>query len=493
MNYSVTVQDYFSSIEDSKVKKYIQTNPKYKHFKQTHFTAGDEEQFNEQLEQLEQLELSSYKPRIHLKKNLFKDFEFKSLFWEKYKKSNLDEKIRLNTFNHFFHKFKKGTFVKIQNNELKLFLPFSKNKFVNEWSDKIKIDPKYGNMYNFIEHINKMLGKQYRISINKFCNNWYANNCLIRYEFPVHEGDSNVPQMSDMLKTLCKERKIPDIEFFMNRRDFPQLKRNGTEAYEHIFGDNQPLLSHNYTKYIPFLSMVTTKEHADIPIPTGDDWTRIASLENKFFATSKDFPDIKLFNTPWKDRKPTAVFRGSSTGAGVTLDTNMRLKLASLNENQDFENDIPLLDAGITKWQLRPRKLKDNDYLQTIDVENLGIPLKSFLTPYQQSEYKYIINIDGHVSAFRLSLEMSMGCCILLVDSKYDLWFKSMIKPMIHYIPVKKDLSDLIEKIKWCRENDKKAEDIAKNAKEFYLRYLQKDGILDYLQKIIIDLKKYIK
>jgi len=167
----------------------------------------------------------------------------------------------------------------------------------------------------------------------------------------------------------------------------------------------------------------------------------------------------------------------------------MRLKLAKLSET----SEIPLLDVGITKWQLRPRKLKDSNYLQTIDINEIGIQLKPFLTPYQQAEYKYIINLDGHVSAFRLSLEMSMGCCILLVDSKYELWFKSMIKPMVHYVPIKSDLSDLIEQIKWCRENDTKVEEIAKNAKEFYIKYLQKDGILDYLQKILIDLKKYIK
>jgi hypothetical protein len=488
------VRDYFLSFEESKLKKTIQTNPKYKYFKQTHFTAGDEEQFHKKLGQLE-LGQTIYKSRIHLKKNIFKDFEFKSLFWEKYKKSNT-ELIRMNTFNHFFNKFKKGTFVKIQNNELKVFLPFSKQKFVNEWSDKIKIDPKYGNMYNFIEYINKMTGKSYKININKFCNNWYANNCLIRYEFPIHEGDSNVPQMSDMLKTLCKERKIPDIEFFMNRRDFPQLKRNNTEAYEHLFGENQPLLSHNYTKYTPFLSMVTTKEHADIPIPTGDDWSRISSIENKFFTGSKEYPDVKQFNIPWIHRKPTAIFRGSSTGAGVTIDTNMRLKLAYLSVNLEMNSEPPLLDAGITKWQLRPRKLKDCEYLQTIDIYNLekmGIKLVSFLTPIQQSEYKYIINVDGHVSAFRLSLEMSMGCCILLVESKYELWFKSLIKPMIHYVPVKEDLSDLIEKIKWCRDNDTEAEKIAENSKEFYKKYLDKNAILDYLQKIFVDLKKYIK
>jgi tRNA A-37 threonylcarbamoyl transferase component Bud32 len=85
---------------------------------------------------------------------------------------------------------------------------------------------------------------------------------------------------------------------------------------------------------------------------------------------------------------------------------------------------------------------------------------------------------------------MSMGCCILLADSKYRLWFRSLMKPMVEYVPIKSDLSDLIEKIKWCRVNDKACKKIAKNAKKFYLHYLQKDGALDYLQKIVIDLKK---
>ena len=83
-----------------------------------------------------------------------------------------------------------------------------------------------------------------------------------------------------------------------------------------------------------------------------------------------------------------------------------------------------------------------------------------------------------------------MGCCILLADSKYRLWFRSLMKPMVEYVPIKADLSDLIEKIKWCRTNDKTCKKIAKNARKFYLQYLQKDGTLDYLQKIVIDLKK---
>jgi spore maturation protein CgeB len=41
------------------------------------------------------------------------------------------------------------------------------------------------------------------------------------------------------------------------------------------------------------------------------------------------------------------------------------------------------------------------------------------------------------------------------------------LKPFVHYIPIKKDFSDLFEKIEYLKNNDKEAERIAKNAQEF--------------------------
>ncbi len=96
----------------------------------------------------------------------------------------------------------------------------------------------------------------------------------------------------------------------------------------------------------------------------------------------------------------------------------------------------------------KTKKNLNEKYLQTINIEKEA-PKVSPLTPEEQSKYKYIINIDGHVSAFRLSLEMSMGCCILLVKSTipnetfgWKMWFSHLLKPYIHYVPVKSDLSD---------------------------------------------------
>jgi len=40
--------------------------------------------------------------------------------------------------------------------------------------------------------------------------------------------------------------------------------------------------------------------------------------------------------------------------------------------------------------------------------------------------------------------------------------------PWVHYVPIKKDLSDLISTIEWLQQNDEKAKEIALNGKSLY-------------------------
>lgn len=148
-----------------------------------------------------------------------------------------------------------------------------------------------------------------------------------------------------------------------------------------------------------------------------------------------------------------------------------------------IKNTRKILDAGITKWNLRPRKIKDKSKLCTIQVEDTGLQLKDFKTSKEQSKYKYILNIDGHVSSFRLSNELGYKSVILKVDSKWKLWFSDLLKPGVHYIPIKNDLSNLITTIEWCINNDDKCKQIASNAREFYDKYLSNEGVLNTLQK----------
>jgi hypothetical protein len=458
------------------------SNPRYKHFCQEFFTAGDEEQFE------------LHRDKTNPEKIFFIDeTDYEEEVFEKYK--HLTGEDVTNTFKYIFHKFKKGIYIRIKDNKLTTFLPFSKAKFVNEWSDRIKT--KENSVVELMKKVNTIEGRSFNPKkINSNIGEWYANNCLLRYEYPINEGDTGTQHMKSMFEELCENKRVPNMEFFVNRRDFPILKRDGTEPYEHIYDcDDFPLVSHEYDKYVPILSSVTNEKFADVPIPTLEDWARVKAFENVSFPRTSSRQYIADFNVPFEVRKPTAVFRGASTGAGVTIETNPRLKIAQMSAMKCVDEDDGelLLDAGITEWNARPRKIKGESYLKTFDIDKLGINLVKKLLPEEQANYKYIVNIDGHVSAFRLSLELNMGSVILMVESMYRLWFTHMLTPYENYIPVKRDLSDLLEKIKWCKKNPETCEKIISNNKKFYATYLMKDGILSYLQKVLATLAPSFK
>lgn len=472
------IPDFFSSREEGKSIKHANTNPRYKFFKQTHFTAGDYEQF------LENWDKSSHVKSIN--PEVIPGLQLAPFY------KNLSSDDVLHTFEYIFHKYKKGIFFKIIGNELRVFLPFSKIEYTNEWSDKIRVNPsKYKNIYDLFQKSSVLSGHVYNPDkIHYMKDHWYANNGLLRYEFPISENDSGISTIRDMLLTLCRERNVPDGEYFINKRDFPILKKNRTEAYESIYGENVSLLSHSYEKYCPILGMTTTTDHADIPIPTWDDWSRVMFPEKVFGKDFLEYPDPHVLG--YRDKLDTAVFRGASTGLGTTIEDNPRLYFCFLSKQGRCDVDgKPFLDCSITKWNCRPRKTISNPYYDTIDkdlMESLGVG--DFMTMKDQAHYKFILHLPGHSEAYRLSMELAMGSVILYYPCRYKLWYSSWLKEYEHYVPLDpNNPEDVFDKIKWCKQNPEKCEKIAHNARQFYLEKLSKDAILDYLQNLLGNLQ----
>lgn len=461
----------YSSVDSANqhARTAVNTNPRYIYFKQTHFTAGDEDQFE------------TYRDKRNLNFSLpdstysFIDPRF----------CDLTELSVRNTFRYMFHKFKKGIFLQIRDGRVNVMLPFSKYKYTNDWHTDLTPNlDRFTDWNALFSCASRIEGHRFNPRrLNQFREYWYANNALLRCEYPIQEHDTGVAILSHMFQTLCAQRTIPDIEFFVNRRDYPLLTWDGTESYEAFYGNNTPLRSHNYSSYAPLLSMCTTDRHSDLPFPTTDEWSRVCQSKGIHFPNTRC---QSITNPPtWDTKKPVAVFRGSSTGYGLTPDTNPRLKVALLSLDHP-----EVLDAGLTKWNARPRKCPGSPIVDTFATDLVEqIPLRPYLSLEQQSLYKYIVHIDGHVAAFRLSAELNTGSVLLKVDSPYQLWFSEDLIPYTHYIPVKSDLSDLLSQIEWCRTHDAECQQIATNARAFYQSHLHEDGMLDYLQRLLCQLR----
>lgn len=64
--------------------------------------------------------------------------------------------------------------------------------------------------------------------------------------------------------------------------------------------------------------------------------------------------------------------------------------------------------------------------------------------------------MDGTVAAYRFPYLMLGNSAVFKQDSEYYEHFYKEMKPNVHYIPLKHDLSDVIEKLEWARANDDK-------------------------------------
>jgi hypothetical protein len=84
---------------------------------------------------------------------------------------------------------------------------------------------------------------------------------------------------------------------------------------------------------------------------------------------------------------------------------------------------------------------------------------------------KYEIVIDGNASAWLRPLLFLYGKVVpIVIESRFEpLYIRNWV-PWIHYVPVKNDQSDLVEKIDWLKANDDKAKIIAQNGRPLYKR-----------------------
>jgi hypothetical protein len=148
----------------------------------------------------------------------------------------------------------------------------------------------------------------------------------------------------------------------------------------------------------------------------------------------------------WDERKPMAFWRGGSSGCDRPM---LRHRVL------DLIHDHRVADVAFT-----PGGWPANDAL---------IPPSYFKTSRsdlaEHMQNKYIFIIDGNCIASAHQWVFGSGSVpIMITHPDNDYWFKPYLQPMVNYVPIKYDLSDLVETLEWLVTHDDKAKEIADNA-----------------------------
>ncbi len=109
----------------------------------------------------------------------------------------------------------------------------------------------------------------------------------------------------------------------------------------------------------------------------------------------------------------------------------------------------------------------------------------------EQLQYKFILSLEGKDVATNLKWIMSSNSLCITPKLRYETWFmEGRLEAGVHYVEIKDDFSDLIEKMDYYLANPQEAEEIIKNAQAWVEQFL------DPKQEKLISLlvaKKYFK
>uniref|UniRef100_A0AAY4BND8 Glycosyl transferase CAP10 domain-containing protein n=1 Tax=Denticeps clupeoides TaxID=299321 RepID=A0AAY4BND8_9TELE len=252
--------------------------------------------------------------------------------------------------------------------------------------------------------------------------------------------------MDAFLLSLTRKVRVPDLELFVNLGDWPLEKR-------------QP-----HEKLHPIFSWCGSNDTQDIVMPTYD---LSESVLETMGRVSLDMLSVQgNSGPPWGQKNQTALWRGRDS-------RRERLELVKLGRAHP-----DLLDAAFT-----------NFFFFKHD-EGLYGPLVKHMSFFDFFKYKYQINIDGTVAAYRFPYLLAGGSVVLKQDSAYYEHFYQELTPWEHYVPFKADLSDLLEKLRWARGHDEQAKRIALAGQQFARTHLMGDSVFCYYFRLFQEYAK---
>lgn len=171
----------------------------------------------------------------------------------------------------------------------------------------------------------------------------------------------------------------------------------------------------------------------------------------------------------WQDRAAGFCWRGSTTGQGLVSTDGMEPGDPSLIQRTRLcllLRGIPETDCKLSSV-VQSGDTRNRDRLARAGI--LGEPID----PGTWRARKFALDIDGNSNAWsNLFTRLLLGCCVIKVASPrgFRQWYYDQLVPFENFIPVRADLSDLTERLEWCRTHDLECREIAAAGQALALR-----------------------
>jgi hypothetical protein len=134
---------------------------------------------------------------------------------------------------------------------------------------------------------------------------------------------------------------------------------------------------------------------------------------------------------------------------------------------------------------------KNNDFILGIDTYvdkyidgDVNIPYVSLI---DHTKYKYLLDIEGIGYSGRIAYLLFTQRVLFIQDREWKQYYYFDLVPYTHFIPVKNDLSDLVEQIKWVEaQGELFYQKVALNALSFAKNNLKYKNAVERIRQMIV-------
>lgn len=126
------------------------------------------------------------------------------------------------------------------------------------------------------------------------------------------------------------------------------------------------------------------------------------------------------------------------------------------------------------------------DWVARTDGGPLGTSAGNALTLDQQvRRWSALLDVEGKGYSGRLKLLLHSGRPVLVQDRPWREWFWDALVPMEHFVPVQRDLSDLVAQARWVQQHPQEAARIGRAGQELAGRLLTRSSAVEQWRQVM--------
>ena len=237
----------------------------------------------------------------------------------------------------------------------------------------------------------------------------------------------------------------------------------------------------NYAGSLLRLLKKTNKKSQSFNLFIGDNWSPQPAGTLLKSRNNNDSSSLLLrcldFNRHWDNyyRRPSdipfdkkisgAIWRGTTTGR---LSGASRFTLV-----KTWFNKNPKINVGFSH------------ICQNRDAYNKYV--KGSQPMCNMLRYKYILSVEGNDKDSGINWKLNSNSLVFMAKPRVSSWLmESTLIPNYHYILLKDNFSDLLEKVRWCDNNPNKCKEIIKNANRFMSQF-KNQRVEENIEKTVIN------